>query len=330
MTNSGLSKQGAAKPLRRRGRPRQPAVALPASLDAFLTSLLAERGASLATREAYRRDLMDLYRFLLSQRSTLETAGPAELRLWLAAQQKAGLEGSTQARRLSALRQFYRFLLSENEIKSDPTAQLLAPKTTRRLPGVLSEQEVVRLLDAAQGLAPDQLRLTALLELLYATGLRVSELVTLPLEALEQQGRFVRVKGKGGKQRLVPLTPPALRALTAYLPIRTHYLGKNPRPAGQKLLFPSGGAAALTRQRFAQLLKELAVKAGLAPGKVSPHKLRHAFATHLLSHGADLRAVQKLLGHADIATTQIYTHVLPARLQQAMANHPLAKKRKGV
>jgi integrase/recombinase XerD len=194
---------------------------------------------------------------------------------------------------------------------------------------VLSEPEVVRLLEAAQGPAAADLRMVAMLELLYATGLRVTELVTLPLQAFEQDLRFVRVKGKGGKQRLVPLTDAARRALQVYMSVRPQFLGKKPAPAALKLLFPSGGSAALSRQRFAQLLKELSVKAGLMPSKVSPHKLRHAFATHLLSHGADLRSVQKLLGHADITTTQIYTHVLPERLQEALAHHPLAKKRRG-
>jgi integrase/recombinase XerD len=290
--------------------------------------LMGERGASAATREAYRRDLLELNRFLSQRGRELEQADTADLRAWLAAQHKAGMESTTQARRLSALRQFYRFLLSEDKIGADPTQRLEAPRAARKLPGVLSEAEVVQLLDAAQGPDPSDIRMTAMLELLYATGLRVSELVKLALSAFEQEGRFVRVTGKGGKQRLVPLTPAARQALLAYMTIRPAFLGKKPGAAALKLAFPSDGRAALTRQRFAQRLKELAVKAGIAPAKVSPHKLRHAFATHLLSHGADLRAVQKLLGHADIATTQIYTHVLPERLQAALTHHPLAKKHK--
>ena len=299
---------------------------VPPLVDAFLTMLVAERGASTATREAYRRDLTGLAQ--ICGTSALETLTLADLQTYLASQQKSGMDASTQARRLSALRQFYRFLLSENMISADPTSQLDAPRRARRLPGVLSEDEVVALLNAAQGPTPDDLRLTALLELLYATGLRVSELVGLPLEAIEQQGQLVRVRGKGGKERIVPLTAPARQALAAYLPVRALFLGEHPKPAAQRVLFPSQARGPLTRQRFAQLLKGLAIKAGIMPSKVSPHKVRHAFATHLLSHGADLRVVQKLLGHADISTTQIYTHVLPERLEQALQQHPLARRSK--
>lgn len=316
--------QPAAK--RKRGRPAKAQVGLPASVDAFLTALVAERGASRATVSAYSRDLMALAaRVPDPARATLD-----DLRGFLGQQTAAGMDVRTLQRRLSALRQFYKFLLSENLISSDPTLGLKSPKTVRRLPGVLDEREVVQLLDTAYAnKTAEGQRLAALLELLYATGLRVSELVGLPLGAIEQAGRLARVKGKGGKERIVPLTDAARQAIAGYMKVRPVFMGKRPSAAMERLLFPSNGTtAALTRQRVHQLLKELAVHAGIAPTKVSPHKLRHAFATHLLSHGADLRSVQKLLGHSDIATTQIYTHVLPERLSAAIAKHPLARRGK--
>ena len=241
----------------------------------------------------------------------------------------AGVSARTAARRLSALKQFFAFIVSEGWRTDNPAAALDGPRLGRPLPKLLGEGEVDRLLAAAAARpGPEGARLTALLEVLYATGLRVSELVGLPLSALSRDGRLLRVRGKGGKERLVPLSEPAEDALTAYLAEREHFLaqGRNRRQVG--FLFPSAGAAAghLTRQRFGQLLKELAVEAGLAPRTVSPHVLRHAFATHLLAHGADLRSVQVMLGHADIATTQIYTHVLEARLSRLVAEaHPLAR-----
>jgi integrase/recombinase XerD len=312
---------------KRRGRPLRPQRALPEGVAPFISMLAAERGLAKASLEAYRRDLADVAMFLQSRSKLLLKASGADLAAYLADQQQRGMDARTQARRLSCLRQFYKFQLSEGAAE-DPTRLLEAPTTARRLPSVLSEAEVLGLLAAATGPAPDDKRMTLLLELLYATGLRVSELVGLPLEALEQQAALVRVRGKGGKERLVPLTPPAQQALAEYLAVRPVFLGTQAMPAAHKLLFPSQGKAALTRQRFGQMLKDVAVKAGILPSKVSPHKLRHAFATHMLNHGADLRSVQLLLGHSDISTTQIYTHVLAGRLGEALGHHPLAKKKR--
>jgi integrase/recombinase XerD len=295
-------------------------------VEAFLESLLAERGVSRATLAAYRQDLTGFCSFL--KKKPPETATAEDVAGYAKAQTRAGMDPRTLARRFSALRQFYRFLLTESHCTEDPTGKLERPKAGQRLPGVLSEAEVLKLLEVVrEDPSPEGLRLVALVEILYATGLRVSELVTLPLGAIGRERRLIRVKGKGGKERIVPLTPPALESLVAYMAVREHFSGKK----ANKYLFPSASATgALTRQRFAQMLKELAVKAGIYPSRLSPHKLRHAFATHLLDHGADLRSVQKLLGHADISTTQIYTHVASARLKQAIEKHPLARKRKSV
>jgi len=315
----------ALAPTKPRGRPRTAPAVVPGDIAVFLEMLAAERGLAKASLDAYRRDLLDLSAFLAKRRCTPAAATRADLAAYLTDQHKRGMDAGTQARRLSCLRQFYKFRLSQGAT-DDPTSLLDAPRRTRRLPGVLTEAEVLALLQAARGEDPEHHRMTLLLELLYATGLRVSELVNLPLEAIERKGAWVRVRGKGGKERIVPLTDPARQALAAYLDIRPVFLGQSPKPAALKLLFPSQGRGALTRQRFGQMLKTIALSAGILPSKVSPHQLRHAFATHLLSHGADLRSVQTLLGHSDIATTQIYTHVLPERLQVAVARHPLAKK----
>jgi integrase/recombinase XerD len=231
------------------------------------------------------------------------------------------------ARRLSALRQFHKFLMSEAMRADDPTAALDGPRQGRRLPKLLTEADVERLIAtaAADQSAPGT-RLTALVELLYATGLRVSELVSLPLSAVARGAAFMIVRGKGGKERLVPIGARARAAIDAYLLVRNSFLGEG---QVQRWLFPSQGASGhLTRHRCAQLLKELALKAGIDPAKLSPHVLRHAFATHLLAHGADLRSVQQLLGHADIATTEIYTHVDAERLTKLVTSaHPLAGRR---
>lgn len=331
MTSSALSRRTAlalpdTRP--RRGRPPGPRVNVPPLLDSFLAALVAERGASQATVSSYRRDLLGFHALLASRHVAPEAATSGDLAAYMATQTDAGMDRRTLARRLSALRQFYRFLLSEKRCNQDPTLVLESPKPAHSLPGVLDEGEVGALLESARrDTSPEGVRLLALLELLYATGLRVSELVGLPMGAISQgRNQWVRVKGKGGKERLIPLTPPAEEAVAAYLAVRPRFFGKNPRPGMQAALFPSRGSATgmLTRQRFAQLLKELAVAAGLSPSRLSPHKLRHAFATHLLEHGADLRSVQKLLGHADITTTQIYTHVVATRLRQALEKHPLA------
>ncbi|MHA1112938.1 MAG: site-specific tyrosine recombinase XerD [Alphaproteobacteria bacterium] len=307
-------------------------------IDMFLEMMAAERGAALNTLAAYRRDLADYAAFLARRGRDPVTAEGADLRAYLARLDKAGLAPGTSARRLSVLRQLHRFLCAEGRRADDPSAALDSPRLGRRLPKVLSEAEVERLLGAAHrrsGAAGA--RIVALLEILYATGLRVSELVGLPVDALSRDARFLIVAGKGGKERMVPLGEPAMAALAAWLPHRRAALEKSgakksssPVGGGSPWLFPSRAAGGhLTRQRLSQILKELAVETGLPPARVSPHVLRHAFASHLLAHGADLRAIQQMLGHADISTTQIYTHVVDARLAQLVESaHPLATRAK--
>ena len=303
--------------------------------------LAAERGAAANTRAGYARDLADFAGFLKSRAATLCDAAGADVRAYLARLSRAGMSPRTAARRLSALRQFYRFLLAEGTRADDPTAAVESPRQGRPLPKVLSEAEVERLLAAARArcaapatpkAALESLRLAALLELLYATGLRVSELVSLPAAAVARDPRVLIVRGKGGKERMVPLSEPAREAVAGYLAARRRHeaeaAGRARAPARPSpWLFPAGGRSGqLSRQKVAQLLKGLALEAGIPPSKVSPHVLRHAFASHLLDHGADLRAVQKMLGHADISTTQIYTHVLGERLRRLVQqHHPLAR-----
>jgi integrase/recombinase XerD len=293
--------------------------------DAFLEMLAAERGASLNTQLAYGRDLEQLQDWLHTIGVELETADEAALRSYLAALSRAQVAPATAARRLSCLRQFYRFLFSEGVRSDDPTARLDSPRKARPLPKILSEEDVDKLLVAAHAQQDAEgLRLAALIEMLYATGLRVSELVGLPLSAIREGTEAILVRGKGGKERMVPLNDAARDALAAYLKVRPAFVGEG---LESRWLFPSRGESGfLTRQRFAQLLKEAAVMAGIPRHKVSPHVLRHAFASHLLAHGADLRSVQQMLGHADISTTQIYTHVLEERLKTLVAtHHPLAR-----
>jgi integrase/recombinase XerD len=314
-------------------RNRRAAAALPSRrVEAFLEMLMAERGAARLTLAAYRNDLADLAGFVAARGQALDTADPAALHDYLAAAATRRLAPRTVARRLSAMRQFYRFLLSEGARADDPTAGLDAPRLGRHLPKILGEADVERLIAAAAAWPGEEgVRLRCLLELLYATGLRVSELITLPLAAAQRDPRFVLVRGKGGKERLVPLSTPARQALAGYLAFRAAFLphGKPPGNKGARWLFPSRGEAGhLTRQRCGQLLKELAAAAGLDPARLSPHVLRHAFASHLLDHGADLRSVQQMLGHADIATTQIYTHVQSERLRRLVETaHPLAQRK---
>jgi integrase/recombinase XerD len=296
-------------------------------LEAFLEMLAAERGAARLTLAAYRNDLADLAGFLAARGTALENADAASVHDYLAAVTTRRLAPRTLARRLSAMRQFFRFLVSDGGRGDDPTAGLDTPRLGRPLPKILSEAQVTRLIEAAAAWPGGEgTRLRCLLELLYATGLRVSELVGLPLAAAQRDPQFLLVRGKGGKERVVPLSGPARQALAAYLECRARYL-----PHGQpaRWLFPSRGAEGhLTRQRCGQLLKELALAAGLDPELLSPHVLRHAFASHLLDHGADLRSVQQMLGHADIATTQIYTHVESARLRRLVETaHPLARRK---
>jgi len=289
--------------------------------------LAAERGAAPLTLAAYQNDLSNLAGFLAPGGVALEAADRERLHVYLASRDTARLSPRTLARRISAMRQFYKFLLLEGMRQDDPTAELDTPRLGRPLPKILSELEVKSLIDEVQSWSGDEgIRLGCIVELLYATGLRVSELVTLPLAAARRDPRFLIISGKGGKERVVPLSEPARAALGRYLECREDFL---PDSQQSRWLFPSRGRAGhLTRQRTGQLLKELAVKASLDPDRLSPHVLRHAFASHLLDHGADLRSVQQMLGHADIATTQIYTHVETERLRKLVETaHPLARRR---
>jgi integrase/recombinase XerD len=306
---------------------RPAAVAISPRLEAFLEMLAAERGAARLTLAAYRNDLVDLSGFLAARGVLLDAADAEALHDYLAASGTRRLAPRTLARRLSAIRQFYRFLLTDGVRTDDPTSVLDTPRLGRPLPKLLSETEVARLIDTAERWPNEEgARLRCILELLYATGLRVSELVTLPLAAAQRDPRFMLVRGKGGKERMVPLSPPSRQALSAYLACRKAFL---PDAQASRFLFPSRGREGhLTRQRCGQLLKELALGASLDPARLSPHVLRHAFASHLLDHGADLRSVQQMLGHADIATTQIYTHVHGTRLRRLVETaHPLARRK---
>lgn len=298
-------------------------------LNGFLDMMAAERGAARNTIEAYERDLEDYLGFAASR------GGPAamsaeDVRVHLAELSERGLKASSAARRLSAVRQFHRFLYTEGLAGTDPTAAIEGPRLGRPLPKVLSVAEVDRLIEAAQQAALREgqtpaararsVRMRCLIEMLYATGLRVSELIALPLSAATTRERFLVVRGKGNKDRLVPLNEAAREAAAAHLALL-----RERGAAGGRWLFPSDGESGhLSRQAFGRDLKALAAEAGLSPAKVSPHVLRHAFASHLLQNGADLRVVQELLGHADIATTQIYTHVLDERLKSMVRDlHPL-------
>jgi integrase/recombinase XerD len=296
-------------------------------VESFVEMLLAERNAAANTVAAYRRDLDDLAAFLAKRRLRLETAGAEAIRAYLSNLARAGFSASTISRRLSALRQFYGYLVGERVRADDPTLAIEAPRRGRPLPKIIDEPAIGRLLAATRDIGgPEGARLLALIELVYGAGLRVSEVVALPASAVRRDLGVVVVRGKGGKERMVPLGGPAIDALDDYLRgSRSKVRPKSP------WLFPSRSESGhLTRRRVGQLLKELAVRAGLDPARLSPHVLRHAFATHLLDHGADLRSVQQMLGHADIATTQIYTHVAGARLDRLVrTRHPLAAKRKG-
>ncbi len=305
------------------------------NIEAFLEMLSAERGAAQNTIEAYRRDLQDFVAFLERRQTPLDAAARADVAAYLAAASAAGLKPASRARRLSAVRQLYKFLLAEGHVAADPTDGHAGPRKERALPKTLNVAEVDHLISAAARRAEAAtgaerrraVRLHCLLEMLYATGMRVSELVSLPRNVLAGDTRVLTIKGKGGRERLVPLNTTAIAALTRYL----HLADETEDMAATvatKWLFPSKSAQGhLTRQRFGQDLKELAEEAGLDAKSVSPHVLRHAFASHLLDRGADLRAVQQLLGHADISTTEIYTHVLEERLKKLVEeHHPLAKK----
>jgi integrase/recombinase XerD len=311
--------------------------------ELFLDMLAAEQGAGDNTLAAYRSDLADLAAFLKQAKTDFVRADTDALRDYLADLDSRGFKSSSVARRLSAMRHVFRFLLTERIRNDDPAAILAGPKRGRGLPKVLSISDVDRLLGHAKALseAPDQalpkqlraLRMSCLLEVLYATGLRVSELVALPASAARHDARMIVVRGKGNKERLVPLNDAARTAMTVFLSAQK----ESPKQATKKTasaskwLFPSfGDSGHLTRQHFARELKELTAAAGLSPRLVSPHVLRHAFASHLLHNGADLRIVQTLLGHTDISTTQIYTHVVEERLKSLVRDlHPLTDKSRG-
>ncbi|MFO1050186.1 MAG: site-specific tyrosine recombinase XerD [Geminicoccaceae bacterium] len=294
------------------------------SLDAFLEMMAAERGAARHTLDAYRRDLADFAGFLAQRGLGLVAATAEDIRAYLAVLAEDGLRPSTAARRLAAIRQYFKFLYAEGRRPDDPSSQIDRPRQHRPLPKLLELEEIEALIAAARTReGPDGLRLTALLELFYATGLRVSELAGLPLSAVTGDRSVLTVRGKGGRERMVPVGRAAREALSAWLAVRASFVGD---PSRARWLFPSRGRGGhLTRQRVAQLLKAIAVEAGIDPARISPHVLRHAFASHLVANGADLRAVQAMLGHADIATTQIYTHVQAERLAAVVArHHPLA------
>ncbi len=303
-------------------------------ISLFLDMLAAERGAGKNTLDAYSRDLADFASYMKGAGGSVAKAATDDLRAYLGDLAARRLRPTTVARRLSAIRQLYRFLYAEGRRKDDPAAVLEGPKRSRALPKTLTLAEVDRLLRVAGQTDPASplpvrlraVRLACLVELLYATGLRVSELVALPATAARHDARVIVVRGKGNKERLVPLNNAAKRATAVYLALLAEARGKNGTSGGSKWLFPSfGDSGHLTRQHFARDLKALASAAGLRAAQLSPHVLRHAFASHLLHNGADLRVVQTLLGHADISTTQIYTHVLEERLKSLVRDlHPLA------
>ncbi|PHR56263.1 MAG: tyrosine recombinase [Robiginitomaculum sp.] len=305
-------------------------------IDLFLEMMSAERGASINTLSAYQHDLDMCTEQLGTFGKSLQTAGAGHYEALLSAWAKQGLAASTSARRLSSLKQYYIFLQSEGLRKTNPVHNIAGPKQGRTLPKIMSEQDVDRLFQMAEHFAhtknePKSTRFLCQLEILYAGGLRVSELVSIPLAATGRRDNCLFIKGKGGKERLVPLTQKAVDSIAHWKTMRGQTLPKALKNRAQTnaFLFPSRSKLGhVTRERFAQSLKDLAIHAHLDHTKISPHVLRHAFATHLLSRGADLRSVQKLLGHADITTTQIYTHVLDERLQELVQNaHPLAKNK---
>ena len=315
-------------------------------VESFLEMMAVERGASQNTLDAYRRDLEDACGYLAGRNGSLLTASTDDIRGFVARLAARGFAETTRSRKLSALRQYYRFLYTEDRRGDDPTGPIEGARKKRPLPKIMSEDEVDRLIETAATAARDRelaasararaARLNALVELLYATGMRVSELVSLPRSVLRSKNRMILVRGKGEKERMVPIGEAAREALALFdaaLREAAEEKGAQPRVRREKLaepspwLFPAlSESGHLTRQAFARELKALASSAGIAASRVSPHVLRHAFASHLLQNGADLRAVQELLGHADISTTQIYTHVLEERLVRLVTDHhPLSE-----
>lgn len=301
-------------------------------IETFLEAMQAEQDASDNTILAYARDLREFESFLTKSKRNFKTAEREDVEKYIVALEHRGMAATTRARRLSAVRQLYRFAFEEGWRTENPAAQIKGPRKKRHLPNTLTEVEVDRMLDASLKTgrnASDRLRNSCLMQLLYATGMRVTELVSLPLAAVRGNPEMIFVKGKGGKERMVPLSPPAKMSIAAYLQDldKRQDLAQTKGVPPSKFLFPSNGKLGhLTRIRFYTLVKEIAVCAGISPNTVTPHTLRHAFATHLLANGADLRVIQMLLGHADVATTEIYTHVLDEKLKSlVLEHHPLAK-----
>lgn len=301
-------------------------------ISTFLQAQAAELGAATNTLLAYGRDLKEFSSWLERRKNDFSDTQREQIEQYLIDCDAQGLSRSTRARRLSAIKQLFRFAFEEGWIETNPAIQIKGPGRQKRLPKTLDVIEVDRLLEAARRIGrkdSDRIRNTCLMEVLYATGMRVTELVSLPVSSARGDPRMLLVLGKGGKERMVPLSPPARDALAAWLVTRDEAEDKKVADGAQrsKFLFPSRGKSGhLTRHRFFLLVKELAVEGGVSPEKVTPHTLRHAFATHLLANGADLRSIQTLLGHADVATTEIYTHVLDERLSElVLRHHPLAK-----
>ncbi len=297
------------------------------AIERFLEMMAVERNAAANTLKNYGRDLERFAAYAAARGESVIGAGADDISAWLASLERAGLAASTAALKVSALRQFYQFLYAEGLRNDNPASAIDRPRLKRPLPKILTVDECRRLVEAAAGNGPKSSRLRAMVETLYAAGLRASELVSLPLAAFRRGQAFLIIKGKGGKERLAPLGGPAIRALEDYLSVRGAFLNEgSPSP----YLFPSrGDSGHVTAARFAQMLKDLAVRAGIEPSRISPHVLRHAFATHLLDRGADLRSVQEMLGHSDISTTEIYTHVAQDRLRElVLKKHPLARKKR--
>ncbi len=302
-------------------------------IQTFIEAQVAEHGAAQNTQLAYARDLMDFIQWLEGQNHNIEEASQNDIEGYLAHCESQGLARSTRARRLAAIKQLYRFAFEEGWRSDHPALRIKGPRKAKALPKILSEEDVDRLLAVSRKHGRNQMereRNTCLMELLYATGMRVSELVGLPVDAARGSPRLLLVRGKGGKERMVPLSPPARAALVVWIATRdkVEKLKCENGGAPSRFLFPSRGKSGhLTRNGFYMLIKNLAVAGGVAPAKVSPHTLRHAFATHLLANGADLRSIQTLLGHADVSTTEIYTHVLDDRLKRlVLDHHPLARQ----
>ncbi len=322
------------------GRPPMEKPTLSKWVDSFIEMLLTERNAALNTRQAYWRDLADYSVFLKEQTGKdIEASTTADIQAYVKdlgerthvkGDKSGSITSRTIARRLSALRQFFRYAISEGVREDDPTSTVESPKQKRTLPKTISEKDVNHLIKVAgEGKKSNARRMVCLMEMLYGTGLRVSELVGLSMSSIGENQQYITITGKGGHERMVPMTSSAQKALKAYLETRDEFIGDDKNSPLAKWVFPSrtSDSGHLTRQRFAQLLKDLSDRAGFEAGLVSPHILRHAFATHLLQNGADLRSVQKMLGHADITTTQIYTHILDEEKKDVVEQkHPLGQK----